>query len=377
MSSEEEEDEKSINEENENEEEEEEESEENSNEQTNNNNNQLNDKKDTPRIPKTPSQQNKAPTLTGSQPSPLNSPKMELNNPINVTPKNEIPLPIDNRPPEEIEKEQILQSNMQLELENKTLTQKISKLKQSVIDIQSRLDKEIMQEFLIQQQNINDLTKNLNESNKTISYLKSQLKKKIQHISDISLFNKRYEAAVIENKEMLELIARQDEEIKKYSLYNTKSSNAFMKETNNIKKHEQNVSTIKMSIFECDQTIKKIKERIDKKIQEEQKRIELIDDKNKEIEILHTFIESHKTQIALNSQNEQNLQKQIRRVKQESKKLNTVLNNQTPLKQNESIINKSNNNVIFNEDKQPMLNELQDETNLKEITGLMKKVLEE
>ena len=62
-----------------------------------------------------------------------------------------------------------------------------------------------MQEFLIQQQNINDLTKNLNESNKTISYLKSQLKKKIQHISDISLFNKRYEAAVIENKEMLEL----------------------------------------------------------------------------------------------------------------------------------------------------------------------------
>lgn len=375
MSSEEEEDEKSINEENENEEEEE--SEENSNEQTNNNNNQLNDKKETPRVPKTPSQQNKTPTLTGSQPSPLNSPKMDLNNPINITPKKEIPLPIDNRPPEEIEKEQILQSNMQLELENKTLTQKISKLKQSVIDIQSRLDKEIMQEFLIQQQNINNLTKSLNESNKTISYLQSQLKKKIQHISDISLFNRRYEAAVIENKEMLELIARQDEEIKKYSLYNTKSSNAFMKETNNIKKHEQNVSTIKMSIFECDQTIKKIKERIDKKTQEEQKRIELINDKNKEIEILHTFIDSHKTQISLNSQNEQNLQKQIRRVKQESKKLNTVLNNQTSLKQNESIINKSNNNIIFNEDKQPMLNELQDESNLKEITGLMKKVLEE
>ena len=375
MSSEEEEDEKSINEENENEEEEE--SEENSNEQTNNNNNQLNDKKETPRVPKTPSQQNKTPTLTGSQPSPLNSPKMDLNNPINITPKKEIPLPIDNRPPEEIEKEQILQSNMQLELENKTLTQKISKLKQSVIDIQSRLDKEIMQEFLIQQQNINNLTKSLNESNKTISYLQSQLKKKIQHISDISLFNRRYEAAVIENKEMLELIARQDEEIKKYSLYNTKSSNAFMKETNNIKKHEQNVSTIKMSIFECDQTIKKIKERIDKKTQEEQKRIELINDKNKEIEILHTFIDSHKTQISLNSQNEQNLQKQIRRVKQESKKLNTVLNNQTSLKQNDSIINKSNNNIIFNEDKQPMLNELQDESNLKEITGLMKKVLEE
>lgn len=375
MSSEEEEDEKSINEENENEEEEE--SEENSNEQTNNNNNQLNDKKETPRVPKTPTQQNKAPTLTGSKPSPINSPKTDLNNPINITPKNEIPLPIDNRPPEEIEKEQILQSNMQLELENKTLTQRISKLKQSVIDIQSRLDKEIMQEFFIQQQNINDLTKSLNESNKTISYLQSQLKKKIQHISDISLFNKRYEAAIIENKEILELIARQDEEIKKYSLCNTKSSNAFMKETNNIKKHEQNVSAIKMSIFECDQTIKKIKERIDKKTQEEQKRIELINDKNKEIEILHTFIDSHKTQIALNSQNEQNLQKQIRRVKQESKKLNTVLNNQSPLKQNESIINKSNNNIIFNEDKQPMLNELQDESNLKEITGLMKKVLEE
>ena len=54
-----------------------------------------------------------------------------------------------------------------------------------------------------------------------------------------------------------------------------------------------------------------------------------------------------------------------------------MLNNQTLLKQNESIINKSNNNIIFNEDKQPMLNELQDESNLKEITGLMKKVLEE
>ena len=292
MSSEEEEEEKSINEENENEEEEE--SEENSNEQTNNNNNQLNDKKETPRVPKTPTQQNKAPTLTGSKPSPINSPKTDLNNPINITPKNEIPLPIDNRPPEEIEKEQILQSNMQLELENKTLTQRISKLKQSVIDIQSRLDKEIMQEFFIQQQNINDLTKSLNESNKTISYLQSQLKKKIQHISDISLFNKRYEAAIIENKEILELIARQDEEIKKYSLCNTKSSNVFMKETNNIKKHEQNVSAIKMSIFECDQTIKKIKERIDKKTQEEQKRIELINDNNSSLLLIHQHIHLQK-----------------------------------------------------------------------------------
>ena len=217
MSSDEEDDEKSINEE--------EESEDNSNEQNNNNNNQLNDKKDkeTPRIPKTPSQQNKTPTLTGSQPTPINSPRNDLNNLVNTTPENKISLPVDNRPPEEIEKEQILQSNIQLELENNTLTQKISKLKQSVIDIQSRLDNEIMQEFIIQQKNINDLNKTLNESNKTLLYLQLQLKKKIQHIADISLYNKRYEAAVIENKEIEELIARQDEEIKKYSLCNTKS----------------------------------------------------------------------------------------------------------------------------------------------------------
>ena len=234
-------DDKSINEENENEEEEED-SEENSNEQ--NDNKQLNGKKEeekerekeTPRVQKiptpipSPSKQNKTPTLTGSQPSQINSPRTDVNNPVNKTPRSNLPSPVDNRPPEEIEKEQILQSNIQLELENKALTQKISKLKQSVIDLQSRLDNEIMQEIIAQQKNINNLNKTLNESNKSIFYLQSQLKKKIQHIADISLYNRRYQAAVIENKEMEELIARQDEEIKKYSLCNTKSSNAVMKE---------------------------------------------------------------------------------------------------------------------------------------------------
>ena len=350
-----------------------------------------------------PNPKSKTPSQTGSRPSKIEVPASNNSNndandlnyrdgtkPLTIrTKKSTVPpsyqddnnnndaLPV--KLPSELEKEQLLQSNAQLEINNQQLNQKLSKLKQSVVDIKSRLDGDIMHQLLIQKKKIKDLNNALKESNKTIQILQSQLKKKIQHHADITLYQTRYDVALRENSDIEELIALQDEEIKKYTLLNTKSSNDVMKKSSKIRQSEQDVTALKMAINESEQTIRKIQERIDKKNQEEKKRNDLIEDKNKEIAILMKFIESNKTQIALNTQNEQNLKNQIRKAKEETKHLNSVLNNTTNQRKNDEAT--ENNIIVGNEGSfdggKPVLNEFEEENNLKELAVLMKNVLNE
>ena len=103
-------------------------------------------------------------------------------------------------------------------------------------------------------------------------------------------------------------------------------------------------------LIESKQTIQKLKQRIKKKDDEEIKRQNLIDEKNNEIATLKEFIES------LQNQN---------------KEYNT---------NNNSILNQSPSNQNIEEevlqDIKPILNDVE-EDNLKEIAGLMKKVMDE
>ena len=136
-------------------------------------------------------------------------------------------------------------------------------------------------------------------------------------------------------------------------------------------------------ITESEQTMKKLLERIDKKEKENQKRRDLINEKNNEISLLNKFIESLKTQNALNLQNEQSLKMQIKKAKEDSKHLNTRLNstmNQRKIEEESNIMNSNDNSQNKNysiDEVKPMLNEIEEDNNLKELTGLMKKVLDE
>ena len=158
------------------------------------------------------------------------------------------------------------------------------------------------------------------------------------------------EVALKENSDIEELLNVQEEEIKSLSLNNTKYSNDIAGKSINIENINKDMITFSNILIESKQTIQKLKQRIKKKDDEEIKRQNLIDEKNNEIATLKEFIES------LQNQN---------------KEYNT---------NNNSILNQSPSNQNIEEevlqDIKPILNDVE-EDNLKEIAGLMKKVLDE
>ena len=158
------------------------------------------------------------------------------------------------------------------------------------------------------------------------------------------------EVALKENSDIEELLNVQEEEIKSLSLNNTKYSNDIGGKSLNIENINKDMITFSNILIESKQTIQKLKQRIKKKDDEEIKRQNLIDEKNNEIATLKEFIES------LQNQN---------------KEYNT---------NNNSILNQSPSNQNIEEevlqDIKPILNDVE-EDNLKEIAGLMKKVMDE
>ena len=158
------------------------------------------------------------------------------------------------------------------------------------------------------------------------------------------------EVALKENSDIEELLNVQEEEIKSLSLNNTKYSNDIAGKSINIENINKDMITFSNILIESKQTIQKLKQRIKKKDDEEIKRQNLIDEKNNEIATLKEFIES------LQNQN---------------KEYNT---------NNNSILNQSPSNQNIEEevlqDIKPILNDVE-EDNLKEIAGLMKKVMDE
>ena len=157
------------------------------------------------------------------------------------------------------------------------------------------------------------------------------------------------EVALKENSDIEELLNVQEEEIKSLSLNNTKYSNDIAGKSLNIENINKDMITFSNILIESKQTIQKLKQRIKKKDDEEIKRQNLIDEKNNEIATLKEFIES--------------LQNQNKEINNNNNSIN-----QSPSKQNieEEVL----------QDVKPILNDVE-EDNLKEIAGLMKKVMDE
>ena len=157
------------------------------------------------------------------------------------------------------------------------------------------------------------------------------------------------EVALKENSDIEELLNVQEEEIKSLSLNNTKYSNDIAGKSINIENINKDMITFSNILIESKQTIQKLKQRIKKKEDEEMKRQNLIDEKNNEIATLKEFIES--------------LQNQNKEINNNNNSIN-----QSPSKQNieEEVL----------QDVKPILNDVE-EDNLKEIAGLMKKVMDE
>jgi hypothetical protein len=168
------------------------------------------------------------------------------------------------------------------------------------------------------------------------------------------------EVALKENSDIEELLNIQEEEIKNLSLNNTKYSNDISGKSINIENINKDLITFNKMLIESKQTIQKLKQKIKKKDEEEIKRQNLISEKINEITMLKELIESLKYQKDQSNMNINN---------------NNINNNDFTNLLNQSPSKLNIEEEVLNNVK-PGLNDVE-EDNLKEIAGLMKKVLEE
>ena len=168
------------------------------------------------------------------------------------------------------------------------------------------------------------------------------------------------EVALKENSDIEELLNIQEEEIKNLSLNNTKYSNDISGKSINIENINKDMITFNKILIESKQNIQKLKQKIKKKDEEEIKRQNLISEKINEITMLKELIESLKYQKDQSNMNINN---------------NNINNNDFTSLLNQSPSKLNIEEEVLNNVK-PGLNDIE-EDNLKEIAGLMKKVLEE
>ena len=200
----------------------------------------------------------------------------------------------------------------------------------------------------------------IKESNLTISKLENKIKKKNEYQNDLNIFRSRMEVALKENSDIEELLNIQEEEIKNLSLNNTKYSNDISGKSINIENINKDMITFNKILIESKQNIQKLKQKIKKKDEEEIKRQNLISEKINEITMLKELIESLKYQKDQSNMNINN---------------NNINNNDFTSLLNQSPSKLNIEEEVLNNVK-PGLNDIE-EDNLKEIAGLMKKVLEE
>ena len=263
----------------------------------------------------------------------------------------------------EKENQNLEKENFDLLSENQKIMEKLQKLKNGVIQIKSRLDLDIIRQLDSKKIKIKEYSKNLEYLNEKITKNENLLKKQNELNNDIELFQNRIQIAYKENSDIEQLLIIQEDEIKNLSLNNTKINEEINDKNFNNENYLRDILSLNNAINESNQTIQKLKLRIQKKIDEEEKRKNIIIEKENEIELLKKFIENLKFQ---NNNNEQILQNQILKATEENKQLNNLLQNATKQKIDEEDLS----NV------KPELNDLE-EDNLKELAGLMKKVLEE
>lgn len=210
----------------------------------------------------------------------------------------------------------------------------------------------------------------LQELNSKTFLLKQNINKKKRIEEDISIFRSQLDQALKEQFDIETLIKYQEEDITRLTTQNNKITERLQLIDQQHSQYEQGLNTLTQTLDSDQKTIATLREHIKRKELDEKKQNELIEQKEQEINLIRGIMNSVTTQQTMNSQNEQSLLHQIKKAKEETNKLNSLIQSTTMKKIEENVIN------VNNSDNHPVLNDIEEE-NLKELTGLIKKVLEE
>ena len=275
---------------------------------------------------------------------------------------------------------------VQLLDENAKLKEKLSNLKQSVIQIKERLDNDIYNKLELKTKLLKETLQINEQLQKKIEALQAENEKSKATEDQLKIYRDKYNSLVKDKVEMENFSAHQEQTIK-----NLESEISTLNEDNQDKdlKYKQLDKTylsIIRVIEEHKKTIKLLQDKLNKKLNDEKAQKLVVYEKEQEIALLRNFITSLKNENSIrNSQNESNIRYQIKKTKENyginsnnnRSTLNTNNNQVLPainsnsnlLKKEESFrIENSNSNKNFITVNDP------EEENLKEITNLMKKI---
>ena len=278
---------------------------------------------------------------------------------------------------------------VQLLDENAKLKEKLSNLKQSVIQNKERLDNDIYNKLELKTKLLKETLQINEQLQKKIEALQAENEKSKATEDQLKIYRDKYNSLVKDKVEMENFSAHQEQTIK-----NLESEISTLNEDNQDKdlKYKQLDKTylsIIRVIEEHKKTIKLLQDKLNKKLNDEKAQKLVVYEKEQEIALLRNFITSLKNENSIrNSQNESNIRYQIKKTKENyginsnnnRSTLNTNNNQVLPainsnsnlLKKEESFrIENSNSNKNFITVNDP------EEENLKEITNLMKKILDE
>ena len=207
----------------------------------------------------------------------------------------------------------------------------------------------------------------IEDSNNEIKKLELKIKRQSSFNEDISFLENQIEEALKENTDIEEILKLQEKEIKTLSLNNTYLIEEIQKATYEREEYRNGLVELKSNLEVTQNAISQLDDDIKIKNEKEQKKKKTIEEKEKEIENLKKLLNEMKGEYNSNSNLNKQLENQLKNARKENSQLNSIMQNTTQKKvpQEES----------FSEVK-PELNEVEEE-NLKEIAGLMKKVLDE
>ena len=197
--------------------------------------------------------------------------------------------------------------------------------------------------------------------------MERKIKKQSTFNEDITFLEQQTEEALRENADIEEILKWQEKEIKSLSMNNTHLVEEIERNAYDIQDYRTGSEELKSNIKFIQNDINQLNNDILIKTENEKKMKKMIEQKDNEIrkysQILNEMKGEYNSSVNYNKQ----LENQLKNVRSENSKLNSIIQNSTQKKitQEESL-----------SEVKPELNDVEEE-NLKEIAGLMKKVLEE
>lgn len=288
---------------------------------------------------------------------------------------------------------------MILKEDNLKLKEKLKTLKQSVIQLKERLDNDIYSKLEIKSKLLKETVQANDELKQKLDNLNQDLEKLKASEEQLKVYREKYNNLIKDKIESENFATNQEKTIQNLEKEIASLSEDIQNKDFKYKQLDKNYISIIKVIDEYKRANKNIQDKLNKKIMEEKTRNAQLVEKDNEIQLLRSFVQTLKNENKRkNNDKDKDVKNQIKTLKQNysiQKKRESNDSTTLPLIQSNPFVGRSLNvNQPYNFGNYKIISNIpkkvsdntnlsvnmkkdEDEANLKEITSLMKQILEQ